>query len=173
MLQTLSLELGLRTKKTYWAMMWSSCIHIPPSDESAGSVTTQPIRAIKLQPAIDKGRGKVPPGFIIFGGAGHLIDQIFHAPGAKLWHYAAELCTFSVTYPLCGSTLTNTTDNQPEMCPLKLTDFCLFLYHWSYTIFQGPLIPPHDFHKLSWQGSNLLPPNGRAITLTTQQIRLA
>ena len=64
-----------------------------------------------------------------FGGAGHLGDQIFHAPGAKFWHYAAELHTISVTYPLCGSAL-----NLPEMCPLKLTDFCLFLYHQSYTI---------------------------------------
>ena len=64
-----------------------------------------------------------------FGGAGHLREQIFHAPGAKLWHYAAELLTLSVTYPLCGLDLTNTTDNPSEMCPLKLTDFCLFLYH--------------------------------------------
>ena len=35
------------------------------------------------------------------------------------WHYAAELRTLSVTNPLCGSTLTDTTDNPSEMCPLK------------------------------------------------------
>ena len=45
-----------------------------------------------------------------FGGAGHLSDQIFHASEAKLWHYAAVLCTLSVIYPLCGLALTNTTD---------------------------------------------------------------
>ena len=64
-----------------------------------------------------------------FGRAGHLGDQSFHAPSSQVfWHYAAELHTLSVTYPLCGSALTDTTDNPPEMCPLKLTDFCLFLY---------------------------------------------
>ena len=65
--------------------------------------------------------------------------------GARFWHYAAELHTLSVTYPVCGLALTNTTDNQSEMCPLKLTDFCLFLYHRSFTISQGPLIPPMAF----------------------------
>ena len=54
-----------------------------------------------------------------FGGAGHLSDQIFHAPGAKLWHYATELCTLSVTYPLYGLALTNTTHNPSEMCHLQ------------------------------------------------------
>ena len=33
------------------------------------------------------------------------------------------------TYPLCSSALNDTTYNQSEMCPLKNTDFCLFLYH--------------------------------------------
>ena len=61
-----------------------------------------------------------------FGRVGHLSDSIFHASEAKHWHYAAELCTLSVTYPLCGSAITNTTNNPSEMCPLKLTDFCLF-----------------------------------------------
>ena len=56
-----------------------------------------------------------------FGGAGHLSVQIFHAPDAKLWHYAAELRTLSATYPLCGLALTNTTDNPSEMCLLKLS----------------------------------------------------
>ena len=76
-----------------------------------------------------------------FSRAGHLSDHIFHAPGAKLWHYVAELCTLSPIYPLCGSALTNTTDNQSKMCPLKLTYFCLFLYHQSYTTYKGHLFP--------------------------------
>ena len=76
-----------------------------------------------------------------FGGAGHLCDQIFHAPGAKLWHYAAELRTLSVTYPLCGLTLTNTTDNQSEMCPLKLTDICLFCSIDHAQSYKGRLFP--------------------------------
>ena len=74
---------------------------------------------------------------VFFGGVGHLSDQIFHAPGAKYWHYAAELRTLSVTYLLCGSPLTDTMDILSQMCPLKLTDFCLFLYHRSKTILQG------------------------------------
>ena len=63
----------------------------------------------------------------------HLVDQIFHGPGAKL----SQLHI----YPLCGLALTKTTDILSEMCPRKLTDFCLFLYHRSYTILLGPLIP--------------------------------
>ena len=82
---------------------------------------------------------------MLFGVAGQLGDHIFHAPRAKLWHYAAEYGTISVMYPLYGSTLTNSMDNLPEMCPHKLTGFCLFLYHGSYTILQGPLIPPMAF----------------------------
>ena len=93
--------------------------------------------------------------------------------GARHWHYAAELHTLSVTYPLCGLALTNTTDNPSEMCPLKLTYFCWFLYHWSYTILQGPLIPPMAFTSCHNRGSNRLPPDGRASTLTTQPLRLA
>ena len=59
-----------------------------------------------------------------------LSAQIFHAPEAKLRHYAAELRTLSVTYPLCGSSaLTSTMDSPSEVCPLKLKEFCLFLYH--------------------------------------------
>ena len=100
-------------------------------------------------------------------------DQIFQAPGAKLWHYAAELHSVSVTYLLCGSAPTDTTDNLSEMCPLKLTDFCLFLYHPSYTIFQGPLFPPMACSSCHDRGSNRLPPDGRASTLTTQPLRLA
>ena len=93
--------------------------------------------------------------------------------GARLWHYAAELRTLSVTYPLCGSALTDTTDNPSEMCPLRLTDFCLFLYHRSYTILQRPLIPPMAFTSCHDRGSNRLSPDGSASTLTTQPLRLA
>ena len=93
--------------------------------------------------------------------------------GASLWHYAAELCTLSVTYPLGGSALTDTTDNPSEMCQLKVTDFCLFLHHQSYTILQGPFIPPMAFTSCHDPGFNRLPPDGRASTLTTQPLRLA
>ena len=41
--------------------------------------------------------------------------------GARLWHYTAELRTLSVTYPLCGWALTDTTEDPSEMGPLKLT----------------------------------------------------
>ena len=61
--------------------------------------------------------------------------------GARLWHYATELPTLSTTYPLCGSALINTTDNQSEMCPLKLTDFYLF-YTINHTqSYKGRLFP--------------------------------
>ena len=75
-------------------------------------------------------KGKVPPG-VPFGGAGHLAVRgpILYTHEAKLWHYAAKLSTLSVTCPLRGSALTDTTDNLSEMCPFKLTDFCLFMYH--------------------------------------------
>ena len=62
--------------------------------------------------------------------------------GARLWHYAAELHTLSVTYPLCGSALTNTTDNPSEMCPLKLTDFCLFCTIDHTQFYKGRFLPP-------------------------------
>ena len=117
-------------------------------------------------------KGQVPPE-IPFGRVGHLGDQIFHVPGAKLWHFAAELRTLSFTYPLCGSALTNTTDNPSEMCPPKLKYFCLCLYHCSYKIIQGPHIPPMAFASCHDRGSNLLPPDRRASTLTTQPVRLA
>ena len=92
-----------------------------------------------------------------FGGAGHLGDHIFYAPEAKpfgtmplepgFWHYAAELCTLSVTYPLCGLALTNTTDILSEIFLQKLTDFYLFWYHRSYTILRTKAAySPNGFH---------------------------
>ena len=60
---------------------------------------------------------------------------------------------------LCVARLiSDTTDNPSEMCPLKLTSFCLFLYHWSYTILQGPLIPPMAFTSCHDRGSELATP---------------
>ena len=61
--------------------------------------------------------------------------------GARLLHYATELRTLSVTYPLCGSVLTDTTDNPSEMCPLKLTDFCLFYTIDHTQSYKGGLFP--------------------------------
>ena len=49
-------------------------------------------------------------------GVGQSGEHIFRAP---------ELRTFSVSYLLSGSYLAATTDNGSEMCPTKLTDFCL------------------------------------------------
>ena len=87
-----------------------------------------------------------------FGGAGHLSDQIFHAPRSQAWHYAAELRTLSVTYPLCGSALTDTTDNPSEMCPLKtyrlLPVFVPLIIH-NLT---RAAYSPNGFHKLSRPG---------------------
>ena len=93
---------------------------------------------------------------------------------ARLWHYAAELRTLSVTYPLCGSALTDTADNPSKMCSLKLIDFCPFLYHGSYTMLQGPLIPPMAFTSCHDRpGPKLATPDGKASTLTTQPFQLA
>ena len=61
--------------------------------------------------------------------------------GARLWYYAAELRTLSVTYPLCGPALTDTMDNPSEMCPLKLTDFCLFCTIDHTQSYKGRLFP--------------------------------
>ena len=55
--------------------------------------------------------------------AGHSSDPIFHAPGAKLWRYASELCTLSVAYPLCGSALNVISS---RIICLTLAHFCLF-----------------------------------------------
>ena len=92
---------------------------------------------------------------------------------ARPWHSAAELHTLLVTYPLCVSAHNDTTDNSSEICPLKHTDFCLFLYHQSYTVLLGPLIPPMAFTSWHDRGSDQLSPDGRASTLTTQPLQLA
>ena len=90
------------------------------------------------------------------------------------WSQALALCRLSPHFlsyiSLCSLTLTNNTDNFSEMCmwPLKFTYFCLFLYHWSYTILKGLLIPPMALSSCHDRGSNLLPPDKRFCTLTTQ-----
>ena len=69
-----------------------------------------------------------------FSRADHLGDQIFSLPlGARPWHYAAELPTLPVTYPLCGLALTNTRDILSEMWPQNLTDVCLFFFTINHT----------------------------------------
>ena len=119
-----------------------------------------------------KSKVKESTSGVPFGRASYSSEWIFHAPGAKLWHNATELRTLSVIYPWCGLTLTKTTDNLSKICPIKLTDFCLFVYHRSYTILQGSLISPMAFTSCHDQGLDLLPPDGRASALTTQPIRL-
>ena len=80
--------------------------------------------------------------YSLFARAGHFRDQIFHAPRAKFWYYAGYLRTPSVTYPLCVSALADTTtDNFFKMCPLKLTDFCLFCTIDHTQSYKGRLFP--------------------------------
>ena len=111
---------------------------------------------------------------MLFDGAGHSYDQIFHATGVKSWHYTAQLSTLSVAYPFCGSALTDTSDNLSELCTVKLIGIHYHpakilipvLYHQSNTFLHRHIFP-HD------QGSNLQPPDERAGTLTTQPLQLA
>ena len=63
--------------------------------------------------------------------------------GARLWRYAAELCSLSVTYLLCGLALTNTTDNLSEKCPDKLV--------YGHILIQRTLICAIA-HKESYRG---------------------
>ena len=95
-------------------------------------------------------------------------NHIFHAPvTTKPWHYAAELCTFSVTYPLCDSAPSDTnTDNPSEMCPTKITDTFssredpCFLYHIHNLT--GSHISPMAFTIRHDEGTNMLPQDERA-----------
>ena len=52
----------------------------------------------------------------------HSGDQIFRPSGVKPWHYGAELPNLMVTYPLCGSGLTDTLDNLSDKWPNKHID---------------------------------------------------
>ena len=70
----------------------------------------------------------------------------------SFWHYADELSTLSVTYPLCGLALTNTMENLSEMCPLKLTDILpVFVPSIIHNLAKAAY-SPNGFHKLSWPG---------------------
>ena len=95
--------------------------------------------------------------------------------GARLWHNAAKLLTFSVTYPLCGSALTDTMDNPSEMWSLKLTDtfacFCTINHTQSYN---GRLFPQW-LSQVVMTGARTGYPQMEepASTLTTQPLRLA
>ena len=93
----------------------------------------------------EKWYGSVPPGCLL----GDSVTR-FSAPlGARLWHYATELRTLSVTYPLCSSALmyTDTMDNPSEMCPLK----CLpvFVQSIIHNLTRAAY-SPNGFHKSSW-----------------------
>ena len=134
-LKLVTFQLKAAVAPIFGACIWSSsffCFHMLNMDEEA---------VVKVKVKYLRGT--------FFGGAGHLGDQIFHAPGARLWHYAAELHTLSGPYPLCGSALTNTTDNPFEMCPLKLTDFCLFFVPSMIHNLTRAAYSPNGFHKLS------------------------
>ena len=106
--------------------------------------------------------------------AGHVSYQIFHAHGAKplaifSWAPHSLSCiSFFVARLLPTSRIICVGCGQ-----INLTDFCLLLYHWSYTILRGPLIPPMAFTSCHDRGSSRLPPDIRASTLTTQPLRLA
>ena len=81
------------------------------------------------------------------GGTGHLGDHISHAPRAKPWHYATELFTISVTYPLCGSALSDTTIclTQIKRLPGNRTDFTYRLI--PQEAFQSAI--PYFFYALT------------------------
>ena len=92
---------------------------------------------------------------VLFGGAIHSGDPIFHAPGARPWQNIAELRTPSVTYPLCGSALTEYTNNLSEMCPTKVLPVSVPSIVHSLT---GVAYSPMAFTCCHDLGSNLLPP---------------
>ena len=70
----------------------------------------------------------------------------------KLCRYAAELHILSVTYPYCGLAPTNTTDNPSGMCPVKLSDFCLFFATLILLNLTRATYSSDGFHKLSRPG---------------------
>ena len=118
-----------------------------------------------------KSKGKVPLGCLSVG-AGHCV-QIFLAPRASLGIILLS-SALSQLHTLCVAQLLQT----PWIICLrwtrqKLTDFCLFctINHPQY--YQGrvciPLMALTSCHE---RGSNLLSPDERASTLTTQPIRL-
>ena len=86
----------------------------------------------------------------------------------SFWHYAAEIRT-----TLHGSVLINTMDNLSEMCPLTLTNFCLFctINHTQY--YKGRLFPQWLSQVVITGAQTCYPQMGEpASALTTQPIRL-
>ena len=85
-----------------------------------------------------RGKGKVPLGSLLAEPVTSVTS--FSKPlGARLWHYAAELHSLSVTYPWCGSALTNTTDNLPSK---TFACFCTIHHTQPYKT-----LSPNGFHK--------------------------
>ena len=85
-------------------------------------------------------KGKVPPGCLLAEPVIQ-VTRFFVPLGARLWHYATDLRTLSVTYPMCGSALTNNMDILSEMCPLQLTDFACFCTINHAQSYKGRLFP--------------------------------
>ena len=90
--------------------------------------------------------------------------------------HARRVASWTSTYPCCGSSFTDTTDNPSGMCPSKITigthshpEKMPDLNHHSYTILQGPHIPPRAFTSCHDPRSNLQSPDESSI----QPIRLA
>ena len=125
---------------------------------------------------IMKGKETLPLGCLL----AELVIQatrLSMPPEQSLWYIAAELRTLSVMNPLCGSAPTDTfTDNSVSKCPTKLADILIrrnarFSTN-NHTVHNltGAVYSPNGFHKLSWAGINLLPPNEGAGTKTTHKL---
>ena len=61
----------------------------------------------------------MPPGCLLAEPV-TLVTKFSMPLGARLLHYAAELRTLSVTYPLCGLALAFTMDNLSEITDLQV-----------------------------------------------------
>ena len=111
-------------------------------------------------------------GWVPFGEAGHLGAQIFHAPGAKLWHYATELHILSQLHILCVVQLLLTPS---QVICLRCTKVNLHASSCFVPLIIQNLTrathSPNGFKSCHDWGSNLLPTD--EITLTTQPIRPA
>ena len=113
--------------------------------------------------------GIVPPGCLSV----EPIPQVtrFSVPlhRAQPWYYAAGIHTLSVrSICVCWLSFLMT----PRIICLRCArlNFCLFCYIGHNL---SPHIPPMGFTSCYDQRPNLLPPDERACTLTTQPIRLA
>ena len=137
------------------------CVHVRVS------LSMQPFSSLKaVNSQVGKNEGKVPPE-CLFGRTGH---HIFHAPGDKFWRYMPLSSAHFQLDIFCVAQLVPTPD---EMYPLKLKDVCLFFVPSIIHNLTRAAYSPNGFHKLSRPGLKPATPDGRASTLTTQQIRLA